>query len=177
MGDERERSKRAQRGTQNPLIRLYRMPWDFGFYSARDGKIIGVCWAQGNVCYLSNMLITKSEVNQSWDQSAATFPPSLGPKYLPDIQVYGRVTYGASCWLCLPLNFSPWTIRRRLKQGWCSQRLMTMVCWRSPWALESPLKNLTEGKIRLLKRWFKKFKLLVVQGMEQKRGQWKPWAM
>jgi len=26
MGDERERSKRAQRGTQNPLIRLYRMP-------------------------------------------------------------------------------------------------------------------------------------------------------
>lgn len=39
---------------------------------------------------------------------------------------------------------------------------------------ESPLKNLTEGKIRLLKRFFKKFKLLVTQGMEQKRGQWKP---
>ena len=39
---------------------------------------------------------------------------------------------------------------------------------------ESPLKNLTEGKIRLLKRFFKKFKLLVIQGMEQKRGQWKP---
>lgn len=33
------------------------------------------------------MLITKSEVNQSWDQSAATFPPSLGPKYLPQIRV------------------------------------------------------------------------------------------
>ena len=49
-----------------------------------------------------------------------------------------------------------------------------MVCWRFPWALESPLKNLTEGKIRLLKRFFKKFKLLVIQGMEQKRGQWKP---
>ena len=49
-----------------------------------------------------------------------------------------------------------------------------MVCWRSPWALESPLKNLTEGKIRLLKRWFKMFKLLVIQGMEQIRRQWKP---
>ena len=43
--------------------------------------------AQGNACYLSNMLITKSEVNQSWDQSAATFPPSLGPKYLLQIRV------------------------------------------------------------------------------------------
>lgn len=42
MGDGREGRKKAQRGTQNPLIRLYRMPSDLGFYSARDGKSL-VC--------------------------------------------------------------------------------------------------------------------------------------
>ena len=47
------------------------------------------------------MLITKAEVNQSWDQSAATFPPSLGPKYLPEIRVLWESDIWCQ-WLAVP---------------------------------------------------------------------------
>lgn len=63
------------------------------------------------------MLITKSEVNQSWDQSAATFPPSLGPKYLPEI----RVLWESDIWCQLlavpPFEFQSLNHQKKIETG------------------------------------------------------------
>lgn len=114
------RRKRAQRGTQNPLIRLYRMPSDLGFYSARDGKSL-VCTEHRECLLLIQHVDYKvRDVNQSWDQSAAASCPPWGLNICPKFMLWESDIW---CQLLAvpPLNFSLWTIRSEsLKQGWCS---------------------------------------------------------